>query len=457
MEQFRWTRDRPWEGSLTISAGGIVNNAGGIFIGANGAATVTGTGSKWNTGFIEVGSGGNGALTIQNGGVVNSFNGGGGGFIGAFGGNGIVTVSGAGSQWNLPFLEIGTGNGSLAIQNGGVVNGGGTSIGTFSGSNGSATVSGVGSQLITSSVCVGCAGQGTLTLNSGGAGSSATGLTIGSSAGVTGTMTLTDAGTKWTNTSGTVVVGALGTGTLNVQNGAMFSNLGNLIVGQNGIGTMTITTGGQVSDVNATVGAVFGSTGNVLVDAGTWTNSGSLNIGINGTGVVTVEDNGSLSAGNTTVGSNGSLIVDPAVVDVFGNFTLLPNGVLQLDIGGITPDLFSQLDISGFGLFQGTVDFDFINGFAPTTGESFDLINALGADFSAANFKIDGLEPGFVYTDTFANGSFDLVAQNDGVSTTATPEPSSLWLLASALVILSVAVWRKNSKARACPGKGSSV
>jgi T5SS/PEP-CTERM-associated repeat protein len=237
----------------------------------------------------------------------------------------------------------------------------------------------------------------------------------------------------------------------------MFLTSGDLVVGQNGKGTLTITAGAKVTDVNATVGAVSGSTGNVLVDAGSWTNSGSLDIGVNGTGVVTIKDNGHLSAADTTVGSHGSLIIDPAVVDVFGNFTLLPSGVLQLDIGGITPDLFSQLDISGFGLFQGTVDFDFINGFAPTTAESFDLINALTADLSGANFQIDGLEPGFLYTDSFSNGSFILVAQNDGVSTTATPEPSCLWLLASALIILSVAVWRKNAKARACPGKGRSV
>ena len=117
-----------------------------------------------------------------------------------------------------------------------------------------------------------------------------------------------------------------------------------------------------------------------------------------------------------------------------------------MDIGGITPDLFSQLDISGFGLFDGNIDLDFINGFAPTAGESFDLINALGADFSGTTFQIDGLNPGFQYTDTFSNGSFTLVAQNDGTSTSPTPEPGSFWLLASALLVLLVAVWKKNAK-----------
>ena len=107
---------------------------------------------------------------------------------------------------------------------------------------------------------------------------------------------------------------------------------------------------GVVSDVNATVGDHAGSTGSVLLDAGTWINSGSLDIGINGTGVVTVEDNGELSAGSIEVGGNGSLIIDPAIVDVSGGFTLDANGVLALDIGGITPNLFSQLDISGWAV-----------------------------------------------------------------------------------------------------------
>jgi hypothetical protein len=158
------------------------------------------------------------------------------------------------------------------------------------------------------------------------------------------------------------------------------------------------------------------------------------------------------------VTNHGSLILDPSVLDIFGNFTLAPDGSLVLDLAGTTPDLISSLNVSGFGLFQGTIDFDFIDGFAPKVGDSFDFLNILGGvDFSGATFKIDGLQPGFLYTDAFSNGRFTLVAENDGVSTTATPEPSSMWLLASTLIVLSVGVWRKNPKARAYPGKGSSI
>jgi hypothetical protein len=108
---------------------------------------------------------------------------------------------------------------------------------------------------------------------------------------------------------------------------------------------------------------------------------------------------------------------------------------------GITPDLFSQLNISGFGLFQGTVDFNFIDGFAPHMGDSFNLITALlGADFSSATFQIDGLQPGFQYSDAFSNGIFTLTALNDGISSSATPEPNSLWLVCGALIFISIGV-----------------
>src|ERR1019366_7003889 len=237
-----------------------------------------------------------------------------------------------------------------------------------------AAVAGPGSALISTSLCVGCDGQGTLELSISGQGSSTSGLIIGDATGITGTMTLTGAGTKWTNTAGTVVIGHQGNGTLDLQNGAEFSTPADLVVGQSGQGTLSIASGAKVSDVNATVGAVSGSTGTVVVDAGNWTNSGSLDIGINGAGVVTIKDNGHLTSGDTTVGGYGSLIVDPAVVDILGNFTLSHGGLLELDIAGITSDLFSQLSISGSGFFQGTIDLDFINGFAPETGDSFDLI-----------------------------------------------------------------------------------
>jgi hypothetical protein len=150
-------------------------------------------------------------------------------------------------------------------------------------------------------------------------------------------------------------------------------------------------------------------------------------------------NHGTLTTGDMTVGSLGSLIIDPSLVTVNGDFSLLNGGLLTFDIAGTSPDLFSQLYISEFGSFQGTIDFDFIDGFAPTEGDFFNLINAAGgADFSLANFEVEGLEPGFLFADTFSDGSWTLLAENKGVSTgtAATPEPHSIWLLATGLIFL---------------------
>src|SRR6516165_6944866 len=135
--------------SLTISNGGVLNSQDGADI-ATGlpflrtpTATVTGPGSTWNVGGsfgLSVGDGsvGPGALTIANGGGVNST---GPTIIGdASNGSSQVIVTGAGSVLNaFNSLAIGASNcgcnviGTLTIADGGVVNSpGATSIGAGS-------------------------------------------------------------------------------------------------------------------------------------------------------------------------------------------------------------------------------------------------------------------------------------------------------------------------------------
>jgi T5SS/PEP-CTERM-associated repeat protein len=339
-----------------------------------------------------------------------------------------MTVTGPGTQWNnTGTLYVAGGysssadHGTLIIQKGGVVNSTDTQIGYSSGAVGTVTVTDAGSQLnTTGELVVASSGQGTLNIQNGGVVNSRVSL-IG------------------------VTPGALGTATV-AGPGSRFDNSDALIIGTGGQGTLTILNGGLVTDAQATVGT-FGGTGNVLVDAGTWATTGLMTIGGTGSGMVMVQNGGQVTAGSIVVGSNGTLAVDPTVVTSLGDFTLLPGGLLMLDIAGTTPDLISQLDIGGFGLFQGTIDLNFIDGFAPTTGESFDLINALAADFTGATFEITGLVPGFEYTDTFANGEFTVTAENNGRSTI--PEPESMWLVGSVLIALSLGVLRKRLMTKA--------
>jgi T5SS/PEP-CTERM-associated repeat protein len=136
------------DGTLTINDGGQVTSGYGT-IGGNGGtgtASVSGAGSKWDAGN---GMFADGTLTIEDGGMVTS----GGTFLGGIGmpspgfGPGNATVSGTGSQWNqTTFLEVGAGtSGTLSIIDGAVVNSAQSFIGAFGGT-GTVTVTGSGSQ-----------------------------------------------------------------------------------------------------------------------------------------------------------------------------------------------------------------------------------------------------------------------------------------------------------------------
>src|SRR6516162_8686080 len=136
--------------SVIISNGGVLNSQGSAdiatflpFLGTP-TVTVTGPGSTWNVGgpfglFVGDGSVGPGALTIANGGAVNSTTS---TTIGDASGASTVTVTGAGSVLNA-FNSLAIGGpgcgctppliGTLTIADGGVVNSpGGTSIGAGS-------------------------------------------------------------------------------------------------------------------------------------------------------------------------------------------------------------------------------------------------------------------------------------------------------------------------------------
>jgi autotransporter-associated beta strand protein/T5SS/PEP-CTERM-associated repeat protein len=121
--------------SVTIANGGLLSTPGGAAIDAANpdfipTVTVTGAGSTWNVGTgLAVGGGGSfggpGILTISNGGVVNSTGLTG---IGDPTGSSAVTVTGAGSILNASSLVVGDTScgcgliGTLTVADGGVVN-----------------------------------------------------------------------------------------------------------------------------------------------------------------------------------------------------------------------------------------------------------------------------------------------------------------------------------------------
>ncbi len=90
-------------GTLNILDGGVVDasqNVGvGSFSGGVGVVNVNGSDSHFEVGNVMtlgVNNGGSGFLNITNGGSVNTVS----TQTGAFGGTGVATINGIGSQWN---------------------------------------------------------------------------------------------------------------------------------------------------------------------------------------------------------------------------------------------------------------------------------------------------------------------------------------------------------------------
>jgi len=168
---------RRGSGEVSITGGGtLTSNQGNIgdWSGSTGTVMVNGVGSTWtsNDGSLTVGRYGDGTLSITAGGVVNSIN----AIIGERSSSkGVATVDGAGSAWaNSSSLSIGYyGSGALDVTRGAVLSSGNSSnhsyIGNASGSTGVATVDGGGSTWTSDGdLYVGRNGNGTLTITRGG-------------------------------------------------------------------------------------------------------------------------------------------------------------------------------------------------------------------------------------------------------------------------------------------------
>ena len=286
----------------------------GSLVGGNGSATLTGNGSTWTTraGFV-VGFDGKGSVSVTNGGVLTSQVSADLGFT--RGSEGTVTLSGNGSAWNFSpaqFLTVGTrGNGALRIENGARVSSRSLIVGdnTFApstdptpaiGGNGLVTITGIGSELTTngSSLTVGrSGGVGVLNVGNGGKLFSA-GSRIGQVivvAGVVqkgdGTVNVTGPGSEWT-VSSFLRVGDNSVGRLNILNG------GKVTSGASVLGYDVVSTDGSRGNGTGIVSGINSTT----TLPSTW-QVNSLIIGDWGNGALTISDGGKVRVGGTGVGN----------------------------------------------------------------------------------------------------------------------------------------------------------
>lgn len=363
-------------GSVT-SQNSYIGNAGSI-----GTVTVDGIGSAWTTNNnLVVGNTGSGAVTITNGGIMNTSR----TVIGINHSDaqlGTVTVEGPGSTWtNLYTIDVGNdGRGDLNILNGGAVYAKDTRLGVFAG-GGFVNVDGAATSLVNSgSLIVGEAKSSILNITNGAhvsslvatVGDNGSGfvtvdgidsrldvgneLIIGrAGSGDWGQMNIINGGVV-TSSSGRVGISqAVGVGIVNIDGAnSAWINSGELTVGESGSGTMNILSGGVVSDTTGYISRFMPSSYSarhsyVTVDGvgSSWNNSDSLYVGGDGVAEggaasLAVSNGGSVNAASllkvwhTSVISltDGSIRTDTVIND--GSINIGSGGAGDSDLTAIS-------------------------------------------------------------------------------------------------------------------------
>jgi T5SS/PEP-CTERM-associated repeat protein len=378
-------------GNLTISSGAVLDVSPGndFYVGADfsslghGDTIVTGTGSQLRVGRqINVGNDGSGVLTITNGAVASTY-----GpittafdglvFVGTFpGSSGELNVTGAGSQLNAAsMIAVGReGEGGMNISAGGVVTSHPNAFSaldpTLSGAIGrdalgvgTVTIGGTGSRWTQDALmAVGYNGRGTLLIENGGTLESQHGQ-IARNSGSQGTVTVKDSASAWSITDDFSVGGSA--------------------TAAGGTAALTVSNQGIV-----TVGDVFklwpGSTVNVSSNGRINVGSGPAPVG----GTVRVGTNGTLTGSGTLTGHllNDSGTVAPGssagILNVNGSYTQTAAGRLEIELGGgALGTQYDQLAVASSIALNGVLSISLINAFTPTAGQSFNILDWVGARF----------------------------------------------------------------------------
>jgi hypothetical protein len=175
-------------------------------------------------------------------------------------------------------------------------------------------------------------------------------------------------------------------GRFTVQNGAVFTP-----------SSGTFSNAGAVTVSGGTLAA----TGYVQTEGSTLLSGGTL--GASPTATVdlaggTLGGAGTIDASLTNA-SEVDLGTAPGLLAIAGNYTQTSAGTLTLKVGGAAAGTqFDQVNIAGKAALGGTLDVALINGFGPSGGQAFDVLNFAGSSGGFATFHppLIGGSPAFV-------------------------------------------------------------
>jgi T5SS/PEP-CTERM-associated repeat protein len=417
-------------GHVDVSKGGKVVTQF-MSMGYKGSIAVDGAGSRITTaGFFDSFEAlpsisdsqfaitGGGVLTVSESSILE--------FVDTPGGLPALVVRGSGSQFvaNRGLIDIGTaeGAGTADISSGGTV-----SAFHFSITNkGKATVGGNATSVSTVSVNdeLLVDSGGTLDIGAGGDVTAAKNIFIfnGSkvnvhdAGGLTGLIRLAGTGTTLNISKGGFYFTGAG-GQLGIDDGgnAMVSDAGSNLksykikVGDTGTGNLVTQSDGHIQSFlsltvaqSSTLSTAAGGSIDIGPTLFTKAASGEIRIGPGGrltdngfvTGNVTVQFGGSVTGSGFI---NGKLIDSgrvgsgnsPGRLTVQGDYTQNSDGLMSVEIGGTDAGSgYDQLQVSGAATIAGKLDVRLVNGFTPTVGQTFRIMNA--SSFSGAFASIAG-------------------------------------------------------------------
>jgi T5SS/PEP-CTERM-associated repeat protein len=361
-------------GALAIRSGSRVSVTGnsntnfGVATeaGSSGGISVQGGGNLSVDALFIVGIRGNGFVGVGTGGMVQSSVGSLGGAPGALG---TVIVDGAGSIWKCSdSVFIGeAGAGKLTVSSGGAFSAQGQrtkfSIGNGAGTTGELDVDGGGSRVTTVSLFIaGVDGAATVQVTNGG--TLQTGeAAIASSSTSSGNVLVSDAGSLWTVTDPGLYVGGIPEDT-GLRDG--------------GPATLTVASGGlvlvpKVIDIGRT-GKIVLSGGAVGVGTNSSPAMNTLRVAADGLllgrgrvqGQVIVARGGKALPGNS-----------PGILTIDGSYAQEDGSTYYAEIGGSDPGTgYDQIQVSGQATIAGNLQVRLTNGFTPTVGQTFRILNA---------------------------------------------------------------------------------
>jgi T5SS/PEP-CTERM-associated repeat protein len=393
-------------GTLSVLAGGRLENGGTAFIGndplnsTTGTVNVDGATSLWiNDGDVRVGTQGDGFVNITGGGHAAL-----GGIVIGRGedvslNEGAVTVQGINSRLACTAMAIGQlGNGRLTIANSGLV------------------------QVIGGDLTVGSQGEGQMNISAGGrleANETVLGGNSSSGAGLA-IVTVSGAATKWVN-SGDLKLSSISPASLAITAGAtvqnddafvgfgvgptdgeavvdgpnsLWINQSSFVVGNRGLGTVTISNQGRVTSLNGIVGADLGTNDPVFLGRGIgtvtvngagseWANSGTLTVGMAGAGTLNVLASAVVRTGTGLVGDLGGGVGSVHIDGPGSRWTstggirigFLGRGELTINNGGAVQAQTVLLEANGTLSGSGTITGNLQNGGTVVLGP----VDAVGA------------------------------------------------------------------------------